>query len=128
MVNITFPTSKDIYIEVNGKKLAAVESYEAKTTRKENYIESFGESEPVCVIPGKIRHTIELSKVYICESVANDNINFYELTNFNLVIVKPDKKIIYSGCEWLNLSESTKLNEKVFENAIIVAIKRLEVN
>lgn len=128
MVNITFPTSKDIYIEVNGKKLAAVESYEAKTTSEENYIESFGESEPVCVMPGKIRHTIKLSRVYICESVANDNINFYELTDFNLVIVKPDKKIVYSGCEWLSLSESIKINGKIFENAIIAATKRLEIN
>ena len=34
MLNITFPTSKDIYLEVNGKKLAVVESYKAKSTCK----------------------------------------------------------------------------------------------
>lgn len=127
MLNITFPTSKDIYIEVNGKKLAVVESYKAKSTCESQYIEAFGQNEPVGAIPGRIRHTIELSRVYVCEENPNSKVNFYELNNFNLVIVKPDRKIIYSGCEWSGINESASINNTVLENVTLIASKRMEV-
>lgn len=125
MINVNFPTSKDIYIEVNGKKLAVVESYKAKSTCNGKYIEAFGESEPIGTISGTVRHSIELSRVYFCSNV--DNINFYELNDFNLVIVKPDKKIIYSGCKWIGISENALLNDTIIENVSIIASKRLEI-
>lgn len=128
MVNIAFPTSKDIYIKVNDKKIALIENYKVKTLRENKYIESFGESEPVFIVPGKIKYNIELSKVYICQNSMSDSINFYELNNFDLVVVKPDKKIIYSGCEWVSLSESANLSGKIIESAVIVAkMKKVEV-
>lgn len=127
MLNITFPTSKDIYLEVNGKKLAVVESYKAKSTCDSQYIEVFGQIEPIGTISGKIRHTVELSRVYACDENLNNKINFFDLHNFNLVIVKPDKKIIYSGCEWLNINESASVNSSVLENVSLIAAKRLEV-
>lgn len=127
MININFPTSKNIYIEINGEKVAAVENYKVKISREEKYIEAIGESEPICVIAGKIRFIIELSKIYISENIASDGIDFYNLSSFNLVVVKPDRKVIYSGCEWVSLNESTTVNEKIFENAVIVAVKKLEV-
>ena len=55
-----FPTSKDIYIEVDGKKVAVVQSYSAKTTRTSSVVEAFGEDQPVATIPGPRKHTIEL--------------------------------------------------------------------
>ena len=127
MLNITFPTSKDIYLEVNGKKLAVVESYKAKSTCNSQYIEAFGQSEPIGTVAGKIHHTIELSRVYACEKNQNNKVNFYNLHNFNLVIVKPDRKIIYSGCEWAGINESASVNSSVFENVTLIAAKRLEV-
>lgn len=127
MLNITFPTSKDIYLEVNGKKLAVVESYKAKSTCDSQYVEAFGQSEPVGTVAGKIHHTIELSRVYACEESSINKINFYELHNFNLVIVKPDRKIIYSGCEWSGINESASINSTVIENVTLIAAKRMEV-
>ncbi len=127
MLNITFPTSKDIYLEVNGKKLAVVESYKAKSTCESKYIEAFGQDEPVGAIAGKIHHTVELSRVYACEENSSNHINFYELHNFNLVIVKPDRKIIYSGCEWSGINESASINSSVLENVTLIATKRMEV-
>lgn len=127
MLNITFPTSRDIYLEVNGKKLAVVESYKAKSTCDSQYIEAFGQSEPIGTIAGRVRHTIELSRVYACEETVNNKVNFYDLHNFNLVIVKPDRKIIYSGCEWSGINESASLNSTVIENVTIIAAKRMEV-
>lgn len=127
MLNITFPTSRDIYLEVNGKKLAVVESYKAKSTCDSQYVEAFGQSEPVGTVAGRIRHTIELSRVYAYEETSNSKVNFYDLHNFNLVIVKPDRKIIYSGCEWSGINESASLNSTVIENVTLIAAKRMEV-
>ena len=127
MLNISFPTSKDIYLEVNGKKLAVVESYKAKSVCDSQYIEAFGQSEPVGTVSGRIRHTIELSRVYACEENSSNKVNFYELNNFNLVIVKPDRKIIYSGCEWSGINESASLNSSVLENVTLIAAKRMEI-
>ena len=47
MAFITFPTSKDIYIEIDGRRLATAQSYKAKTTRESRYVEAFGSAEPV---------------------------------------------------------------------------------
>ena len=37
-----FPTSSDIYLEVDGKKVAVVQSYAAKTSRSSRTVEAFG--------------------------------------------------------------------------------------
>ena len=42
-----FPTSSDIYLEAEGKKIAVVQSYKAKAKRSSRSIEAFGEKEPV---------------------------------------------------------------------------------
>lgn len=127
MLNASFPTSQDIYIELNGKRLAVVESYNATSTCDTHYVESFGEIKPIATIRGKIKHLIKLSRVYACENSPSSSINFYSLSNFTLVIIKNNKKIIYSGCEWSSISEGTSLNNVAIENVSIVATKRTEV-
>ena len=63
MTNLFFPTSEDIYLEVNGRRLAVVESYRARSTRRNRYVEASGEEEPVGVSRGPLRHEVELSRV-----------------------------------------------------------------
>ena len=46
MENGNFPTSRDIYLEVNGRKLAVVEGYKAHSARESHYVEAFGSAEP----------------------------------------------------------------------------------
>ena len=46
------PSSSDIYLEVNGRKVAVVQSYSAQSTRASTVIEAFGETEPVATITG----------------------------------------------------------------------------
>ena len=123
MAFISFPTSKDIYLEADGKRVAAVESYQAKTTRESRYIEAFGESEPVGTVGGRARHVIELSRVVAC----GETLDVYSLSDFNLVIVRPDKRIIYSGCEWSGITEKANLNDTILENVTIAATKRMEM-
>ena len=48
-----FPTSSDIYLEVDGKKVAVVQSYTAKSSRTSQTVEAFGEDEPESQSPAE---------------------------------------------------------------------------
>lgn len=123
-----FPTSADIYLEVDGVKIAVVQSYTAKSTRESITVQAFGETDPVAAIGGAEEHTIELSRLYATDSAIADGISFHDLDDFSLVIVKPDRKIIYSGCRWSAISETGELGAMVLEKVTLVAAKRVEVS
>ena len=55
MALVSIPTSADIYIEVNGTKVAAAQSYRVKSSRQSRYVEAFGSSEPVGTVGGRVR-------------------------------------------------------------------------
>ena len=126
MIASRFPTSADIYLELNGKKLAVVQSYSAQTSKTSSVVEAFGESEPVATIPGQRKHTVVLTRLYATDEASRDGLSFYDLEDFNLVICKPDRRIIYSGCQWQDLSETGKLGDMVLEKVTIVAAQRVE--
>lgn len=121
-----FPTSADIYLELDGKKVAVVQSYTAQASKSSKNVEAFGESEPVATIAGQRRYVLELTRLYATDDAVSDGINFYDLSNFSLVICKPDRKIIYSGCEWSEIHEEGQLNAMVAEKITVVAAKRIE--
>ena len=121
-----FPTSSDIYLELDGRKVAVVQSYTAKAVKSSQSVEAFGESEPVATIEGQKKYTLELTRLYATDDAVSDGINFYDLRDFSLVICKPDRKIIYSGCEWSAIQEDGQLNAMVAEKITVVASKRIE--
>jgi hypothetical protein len=121
-----FPTSADIYLELDGKKVAVVQSYTAKASKTSQAVEAFGESEPVATLNGQRKYTLELTRLYATDDAVSDGINFYDLSDFSLVICKPDRKIIYSGCEWSGISETGQLDAMVAEKITVVASKRIE--
>ena len=121
-----FPTSSDIYLELDGRKIAVVQSYTAKASKSSQGVEAFGESEPVATIEGQRKYTLELTRLYATEEAVSDGINFYDLQDFSLVICKPDRKIIYSGCQWSAIQEEGQLNAMVAERVTVVAAKRIE--
>ena len=121
-----FPTSCDIYLELEGKKVAVVQSYTAKATKTSQVVEAFGESEPVATMSGQRRYVLELTRLYATDDAISDGISFYELSDFSLVICKPDRKVIYSGCEWSAIAEEGELNAMVAEKITITAARRLE--
>jgi hypothetical protein len=123
-----FPTSADIYLELEGKKVAVVQSYTAKASKSSKNVEAFGESEPVATIEGQKQYTLELTRLYATDDAVSDGINFYDLADFSLVICKPDRKIIYSGCQWSNIQEEGQLNAMVAEKVTVVASKRIETS
>lgn len=121
-----FPTSSDIYLEVDGKKVAVVQSYTAKASRSSQTVEAFGEREPVATIPGQTSHVLELTRLYATDEAIKDGLNFYDMSGFSLVICKPDRKIIYSGCQWSSIGETGALGAMVVEKITIVAARRIE--
>lgn len=121
-----FPTSSDIYLEAEGKKIAVVQSYKATAKRNSRSIEAFGESEPVATVEGQKTYNIELTRIYATENAISDGIDFYALDDFSLVIAKPDKRIVYTGCRWSGIEESGILGDNIMEKITVVASKRME--
>lgn len=121
-----FPTSNDIYLEVGGTKVAVVQSYNAKATKSSGTVEAFGEKQPVATVAGPVKHELELTRLYATDEAIRDGIDFYKLESFSLVIVKPDRRIIYSDCQWSSISEEAGLGAMVLEKVKVVASKRIE--
>ena len=121
-----FPTSSDIYLEADGRKIAVVQSYTAKASKSSQTIEAFGESEPVAIIPGQNTYVLTLKRLYATDEAISDGINFCDLEDFSLVICKPDRKIIYSDCQWSAIQETATLGSMVLEQVTVVAGKRIE--
>lgn len=121
-----FPTSGDIYLEINGRKVAVVQSYVAKSTKTSRVVEAFGEQQPVATIPGQRNYVIELTRLYATDEAVRDGLNFHELEDFSLVICKPDRKVIYSGCQWSAIGETGNLGDMVIEKITVVAARRIE--
>ena len=123
---IQFPTSSDIYLEANGKKIAVVQNYRSVSKRTEKTIEAFGEAEPVATIANQKTYQLELTRLYATDDAISDGISFYALEDFSLVIVKPDRRVVYTGCNWSRIAETGQLSETVAEEITLVAAKRVE--
>ena len=121
-----FPTSSDIYMEVDGVRVAVVQSYTARTSKNSIAVEAFGEEEPVAAVPGPASHVIELTRLYATDEAIRDGIDFYAMSGFSLVICKPDRRIIYAGCQWSSIQESATLGSMVLEKVTLVASRRIE--
>jgi len=123
---IGFPTSSDIYLEAEGKKIAVVQSYKAVAKKSEKVVEAFGESEPVATIAGQCSYRIELTRLYATDDAISDGIDFHSLKDFSLVIVKPDRRVVYTGCQWSEIQEDGRLSEMVAERITLLAAHRVE--
>ena len=108
-----FPTSADIWLELDGRKVAVVQSYTCKTTRSSYCVEAFGEEEPVATVQGPQSYVIQLTRLYATDQAIADGIDFYAMRDFSLVICKPDRKVIYSGCQWSEIQEEGRLGQMV---------------
>lgn len=125
---IGFPTSSDIYLEADGKKIAVVQSYKATATRTEQTVEAFGEAEPIATIASQVSYKLELTRLYATDEAISDGIDFHSLTDFSLVIVKPDRRVVFTGCEWSEIAESGELSETVAEKITVIASHRVETS
>ena len=90
-------------------------------------MEAFGEEEPVATVQGPQSYTIQLTRLYATDQAIADGIDFYAMRDFSLVICKPDRKVIYSGCQWSEIQEEGRLGQMVMEKLTLVAQGRMEV-
>ena len=90
-------------------------------------VEAFGEDEPVATVQGANNYEIQLTRLYATDQAIADKLNFYSMKDFSLVICKPDRKIIFSGCQWSGIQEDAQLGKMVVEKITVVAQKRMEV-
>ena len=77
-----FPTSSDIWLELDGQKVAVVQSYNCKTTRSSLTVEAFGEDEPVATVQGPQNYVIQLTRLYATDQAIADGIDFYAMRDF----------------------------------------------
>lgn len=124
---VSFPTGKDISIEINGKRLAVAQSYKVKASKESRYIESLGSEEPVGTVGGRSRYLLELTRVAATDTALADGIDFYSLSDFNVVVAGPDKRVIFSGCEWSDIVESSSVGDVIMESVAIIASKRMQI-
>ncbi|MEG1027987.1 MAG: hypothetical protein RSE07_04790 [Oscillospiraceae bacterium] len=116
------PTSRDIFIEANGKRIAVVESYTSKVSRSQKAIKEFGNNNPVGIVNLDTSYILSLKRVYI-----TDAIDFFKLENFNLVVCFPDKQVIYTNCQWNDISESIDIDKPIIESITLTANNRVVV-
>ena len=69
---------------------------------------------------------LELSRLYATDAAIADGIDFYGLEDFDLVVCKPDRRVIYSGCQWSRIGESGTVGSAVLEKVTVVAAHRME--
>lgn len=122
------PTTADIYLEVEGVKVAVVQSYKVTATRSGKAIWAFGQDEPVTTIRGADEYKLELTRIYATDTAIRDGIDFYTLEDFDLVVCKPDRNILYTGCQWVQLEESAQVGGTVLEKVTVTAAKRTEIS
>lgn len=121
-------TSNDIYLTVDGKTIAGVQSYSTKMTNETKYVDAFGHQTPIGYTVGKTNYSIDLSRVFLEDTAIADGINFYTLANsdFQLVINRNGKIITYKNCIVSEISEDGSLNDSVQEKMTIMALDREE--
>lgn len=120
------PTTADIYLQVQGKKIAVVQSYKVTATRSGKPIWAFGQDEPVATIRGADEYRLELTRIYATDTAIKDGINFFQLEDFDIVVRKPDRSILYTGCQWVKLEESAEVGGTILEKVTVSASNRIE--
>lgn len=120
-------TSDDIFFEVDGKRVAGVESYNTKYTNDVKVVDAFGQSTSIGYTIGGKKYSIDISRVYLEDTAIADGIDFYTLTNFdfNFVIVKGGTRTVYKNCIISDISEDGSLKDKVAEKITLMALDRV---
>lgn len=119
-------TSNDIFLTVNGKVIAGVQSYSTKMTNETKFVDAFGHDTPIGYTVGKKNYTIDLTRVFLEDTAIADGIDFYALadSDFQLVINRDGKIVTYSSCIVSDLTEDGNLNDSVQEKMQIMALSR----
>lgn len=127
-LGVKITTSNDIFLELNGNRIAGVQSYSTKYTNDVKTVDAFGQAIPIGYTIGKKSYTLDLTKVYLEDTAIADGIDFYTLSDgdFDLVIVKNGRRTVYKNCIVASISEDGNLNDKVQEKMSLIANNRIK--
>lgn len=119
-------TSNDIYLTIDGKRIAGVQSYSSKMTNETKFVDAFGHDTPIGFTVGKKNYSIDLTRVFLEDTAIADGIDFYSLADndFQLVINRNGKLVTFSSCIVSDISEDGNLNDSVQEKMSINALNR----
>ncbi len=123
----SFLTAKDIYIEINGLKVASAKNYRLQITKEAFNINCFDMKYPLTTITGNTYFNIELTKLVILDPLNTDLLDFFNLHNFNLVIVKPYSYTIFTNCNWTSITENTPINSPIIQSICLTSPKRIKL-
>ncbi len=112
------PLREEVYLELDGEKVAFVEEYRAKSRCQERKMFSFGETAPAGILRGQEEHTLELRRL----RCAGD-IDLFQLADFTLTLVRPAGRVCYTGCRWIESEESSR--DGIVERAVLSATGRV---
>lgn len=125
MKEIRIMSPREVYIEINGLWIGNVRKYKIKETREEYVVTTMGEKVARARVPKEIEYKIELSMINMIGLDEKENI--LDLSDFNMVITKGKKQIMFDHCNWINKIESSGIEEnKIIEELMITATKKLE--
>lgn len=122
MTDLQFPraTGRDIYLEADGRRIAAVEACETRARREGAPLVPFGAHEGQAAGLGPMLYTITLTRL----SPEAGESDLFSLSGFSLVIQKPEARIAYEGCEWLSITEKLTPRGCAVEEAVVLALTR----
>lgn len=124
-LGVKVTTSDDIFFEMNGKRVAGVESYSTRYSNDIKTHDAFGSKIPIGYSDGAQKHTIDISRIYLEDTAIKDGIDFYMLKDFNFVIIKNGKRVTYKTCVISEIAEDGQLKDKVAEKITIMALERV---
>lgn len=114
---------RNVYLEAEGQKVAAVDSYTAATLQSSRPIAAWGEEEPIVTAGGAVRYELTLKNVCPLKET-----NLYALANFALVAERPESRLVYSGCRWKSITAQGGTGNKLCQTMELTAAKREEVS
>ena len=76
-----------------------------------------------------MKHGNPLSRItYSSVSLMPSLFRTLEFNDFSLVVCKPDRNVIYSGCQWSQMQESAEVGGNVMEKVTVEAARRTETS
>jgi hypothetical protein len=126
-VGVKIMTSDDIFFEVNGSRIAGVESYSTKYTNDVKLVDAFGQDTAIGYTLGSKKYSIDISRCYLEDTAIADGISFYDLGNFdfNFIVIKNGVRTTYRNCIISDISEDGSLKERVAEKISLMALSRV---
>lgn len=124
---VKITTSNEIYFELDGKRIAGVESYSVRYSNDVRLHDAFGQDAPIGYTIGSKKYSIDLSKIYLEDTAIADGLDFYALANygFDLVIIKNGARTVYKNCIVSDISEDGQLKGNVAEKITLLALDRI---